>query len=288
MVYFIPILIAGMLPWTPLLGQALVTAWKRDATQRSFKLRRFLLIYSGVIFLFFSTSQSKLPSYILPIFPALALLVGEWLGHVRGRKLAWLILPIAVLALAGAIASPFVAHVGSEKVPAALYGIFSKWILAGTLTLLAASCLAMVFAWRERIEGAVIALGAGGLLLIQLVMTGHEALSPSYSTAHLAGMIRPLLDADTPFYSVRTYEHTLPFYIKRTVTLVDYRDELDFGLKQEPQREIPTIEEFEARWRNDRKALAIMGPDVYRTLTGRGLPMRLLYEDARRVIVSKP
>ena len=286
--YFIPILIAGMLPWTPLLGQALVTAWKRDATQRSFKLRRFLLIYSGVIFLFFSTSQSKLPSYILPIFPALALLVGEWLGHVRGRKLAWLILPIAVLALAGAIASPFVAHVGSEKVPAALYGIFSKWILAGTLTLLAASCLAMVFAWRERIEVAVIALGAGGLLLIQLVMTGHEALSPSYSTAHLAGMIRPLLDADTPFYSVRTYEHTLPFYIKRTVTLVDYRDELDFGLKQEPQREIPTIEEFEARWRNDRKALAIMGPDVYRTLTGRGLPMRLLYEDARRVIVSKP
>ena len=286
--YFIPILIAGMLPWTPLLGQALVTAWKRDATQRSFKLRRFLLIYSGVIFLFFSTSQSKLPSYILPIFPALALLVGEWLGHVRGRKLAWLILPIAVLALAGAIASPFIAHVGSEKVPAALYGIFSKWILAGTLTLLAASCLAMVFAWRERIEVAVIALGAGGLLLIQLVMTGHEALSPSYSTAHLAGMIRPLLDADTPFYSVRTYEHTLPFYIKRTVTLVDYRDELDFGLKQEPQREIPTIEEFEARWRNDRKALAIMGPDVYRTLTGRGLPMRLLYEDARRVIVSKP
>jgi len=31
-----------------------------------------------------------------------------------------------------------------------------------------------------------------------------------------------------------------------------------------------------------------MGPDVYRELTGRGLPMRLLSEDARRVIVSKP
>ena len=286
--YFVPILIAGMLPWTPMLGQALISAWRRDPMQAPFKMRRFLLIYACVIFLFFSTSQSKLPSYILPIFPALALLVGEWLAHVRGRKLAWLILPIAVLAFAGAITSPFLVHLGSDKVPAALYAIFRKWMVAGTLTLFAASCVAMVLAWRERIEGAVVALGAGGLLFVQIAMTGHEALSPSLSTSHLAGMIRPLLGPDTPFYSVRTYEQTLPFYIKRTVTLVDYRDELDFGLHQEPQLEIPTIAEFEARWRNDRKALAIMGPDMYLDLTGRGLPMRLLYEDARRVIVSKP
>ena len=286
--FFIPILIAGMLPWTPMLGQALIGAWKRDSTQASFRVRRFLLIYAGVIFLFFSTSQSKLPSYILPIFPAIALLVGEWLSHVRGRKLAWLILPVVAFAVAGAIASPFAAHLGSEKVPAALYTEFSKWLLAGALTLLAASCLAMAFAWRERIEAAVIALSAGGLLFIQIGMTGHEALSPSFSTSHLAGIIRPLLGPDTPFYSVRTYEQTLPFYIERTVTLVDYGDELEFGLKQEPELEIPTIEEFEARWRNDRKALAIMGPDVYSELTGRGLPMRLLAADARRVIVSKP
>jgi len=101
-------------------------------------------------------------------------------------------------------------------------------------------------------------------------------------------MLKPLLGPDIPFYSVRTYEHTLPFYIKQTVTLVDYADELEFGLIQEPQLEIPTVEEFEKRWRNDRSALAIMGPDMYRNLTSRGLPMRLLSQDARRVIVSKP
>jgi 4-amino-4-deoxy-L-arabinose transferase-like glycosyltransferase len=286
--YFVPILIAGMLPWTAALGQALISAWKGDLGGRSFKPRRFLLLYAAVIFLFFSTSQSKLPSYILPIFPALALLVGDLLARIRGRTLAWLILPIALLALAGAVASPFVVNYDSEVVPAALYATFGRWILAGTLTLLAASCLAMFFAWRSRIEAAVVTLGAGGLLLVQLIMTGHETLSPSFSTAHLAGTIRPLLDADTPFYSVRTYEHTLPFYIKRTVTLVDYEDEFDFGLKQEPELEIPTIEEFEARWRNGGKALAIVGPDLYRELTGRRLPMRLLAEDARRVIVSKP
>ena len=286
--YFIPILIAGMLPWTAMLGQALIAAWKGDPVGRSFKPRRFLLLYAAVIFLFFSVSQSKLPSYILPIFPALALLLGEWLARIRGRTLTWLILPIAILALAGSIASPLVANYPNEKVPAALYALFSKWILVGALTLLVASCVAIFFAWRERIEAALVALGTGGLLLIQIIMTGHETLSPSYSTAHLAGTIRPLLDADTPFYSVRTYEHTLPFYIKRTVTLVEYGDEMEFGLQQQPELEIPTMEEFEARWRSDRKALAIMGPDIYSELTGRGLPMRLLAADARRVIVSKP
>ena len=286
--YFVPVLIAGMLPWTAMLGQALIAAWKGDPDGRSFKPRRFLLLYAAVIFLFFSTSQSKLASYILPIVPALALLVGDWLTGIRGRTLTWLILPIAVLALAGAIASPFVADYQSEKVPVELFAMFGRWLLAAAIALLAASCLAMFFAWRSRIDSAIVALAAGGVLLIQLIMTGHETLSPSFSTSHLARTIRPLLDADTPFYSVRTYEHTLPFYIKRTVTLVDYRDELDFGLEQEPELAIPTMEEFEARWRNDPKALAIMGPDIYRELTGRALPMRLLTEDARRVIVSKP
>jgi 4-amino-4-deoxy-L-arabinose transferase-like glycosyltransferase len=286
--YFVPLLIAGMLPWTAMLGQALIAAWKSDPTGPSFKPRRFLLLYAAVIFLFFSASQSKLPSYILPILPALALLGGEWLTRVRGRTLTWLILPIAVLALAGAVASFFTETFGAEKVPAALYATFSRWILAGALVLFAASCLAMLLARRERIEAAVIALGSGGLLLVQLIMTGDQTLSPSYSTSHLAATVRPLLDADTPFYSVRTYEQTLPFYIKRTVTLVDYRDELDFGLKQQPELAIATLAEFEASWRNNRKALAIMGPDVYDELKGRGLPMRLLAEDARRVIVSKP
>jgi 4-amino-4-deoxy-L-arabinose transferase-like glycosyltransferase len=286
--YFVPILAAGLLPWTPMFVQSVVSAWKRDAAPAPLRPRRFLLIYAAIIFLFFSVSQSKLPSYILPVFPALALLQGEWLSQVSGRKLAWLITPIAILALAGALASPLMAQLGSEKVPATLYAIFSKWILAAALSLLVAAIVAIVLAWRERIDAALITLGAGGLLFLQIGMTGHEALSPSYSTAHLAGMLKPLAGPGTPFYSVRTYEQTLPFYIKRTVTLVDYRDELDFGLQQEPQLEIPTLEEFEARWRKDASALAIMGPDVYQELVGRGLPMRLLSEDARRVIVSKP
>jgi 4-amino-4-deoxy-L-arabinose transferase-like glycosyltransferase len=286
--FFFPILAAGMLPWTAMLGHAGLHAWRTNAPGPTFHPRRFLLLYAGVIFVFFSASQSKLPSYILPLFPALALLLGDWLAHVRGRTLAALVVPVAILALAGAMAAPFAGHLGSDKVPVALYRIFDKWLMAGALALLACSCAAIACARRERIGAAVLSLGCGGLLLVQFAMTGHQALSPSYSAAQVAALVKPLLDPETPFYSVRTYEQTLPFYLKRTVTLVDYRDELDFGLQQEPELQIPTMEEFESRWRSDRKALAIMGPDVYRDLQRSGLPMRLLAEDARRVIVAKP
>jgi 4-amino-4-deoxy-L-arabinose transferase-like glycosyltransferase len=277
-----------MLPWTAMLGHVGVHAWRSDAPGQSFRPRRFLLLFAGVVFVFFSASRSKLPSYILPLFPALALLTGDWLARVRGRTLAALVVPVAILALAGALSAPFAGGLGSDKVPVALYRIFDKWLVAGALVLLACSCTAIAFARRERIAAAVLSLGCGGLLFVQIVMTGHQALSPSYSAARAAALVKPLLGFDTPFYSVRTYEQTLPFYLKRTVTLVDYRDELDFGLQQQPELQIPTMDEFESRWRNDPKALALMGPDVYRDLKRSGLPMRLLSEDSRRVIVAKP
>jgi len=286
--YFVPVLLGGALPWTAMLGHAVMKAWRENTPAEAFNSRRFLLIFAGVVFVFFSASHSKLPSYILPLFPGLALLLGDWLARARGRTLARLIVPVAVVALAGAMIAPFAGHLGSEKVPPELYRIFAKWLLAGALVLLASSCAAFAFARREKIAAAVISLGCGGLLLVQLVMTGHQALSPSYSAARIAERIKPLLDADTPFYSVRTYEQTLPFYIKRTVTLVDYDDEMEFGLQQQPELQIPTMEEFESRWRSDRKAIAIMGPDIYLELTQHGLPMRLLSEDARRVVVAKP
>jgi 4-amino-4-deoxy-L-arabinose transferase-like glycosyltransferase len=286
--FFIAILGLGMLPWTGVMAATAAASWRADGNTQAFRARRFLMVYALVILAFFSVSQSKLPSYILPMFPALALLIGDGLERIRGRVLAALLAPVVLFALAVAVFSPWIPDFASEKNPEALYVGFRNWTLAGALALLAASALSVWWAWRDRIRPAAITLAAGGLFLVQLVMTGHNSLSPSLSAAQAAREIRPYLKPGIPFYSVQTYEQTLPFYIKRTVTLVDYRDELDFGLTQEPGLSIPTVAEFEARWRADGEALALMGPDVYETLSQRGLPMRLLTADLRRVIVAKP
>jgi hypothetical protein len=91
-----------------------------------------------------------------------------------------------------------------------------------------------------------------------------------------------------PFYSIGSYEQTLPFYLKRTLTLVEYQDEMAFGLQQEPQLWIPTIKAFEPVWNAQPYALAVMGPDLYIQLQKSGLPMQLIARDTERVFVRTP
>ena len=74
--YYVPILIGGFAPWTILLPAGIWQARK----ERDLRIKRtniFILIWVSVIFIFFSISRTKLPTYIFPLYPALALLVGR-------------------------------------------------------------------------------------------------------------------------------------------------------------------------------------------------------------------
>ena len=100
--------------------------------------------------------------------------------------------------------------------------------------------------------------------------------------------LAPAIDSATPVFAVQAYDHTLPFYLRRPVILVDYRDEFAFGEDHEPSRWIPTIEAFVARWQGEAHAAAYMAPATFQELRRRGLAMRVVFEDARRVVVVRP
>jgi hypothetical protein len=93
--------------------------------------------------------------------------------------------------------------------------------------------------------------------------------------------------ADTPIYSVRTYDQSLPFYLGRTMTLVETRGELDFGLTIEPQKTLPSLESFAPRWLAASAALAVMEPATYTLLQQRGLPMVVRARVPKLLIVSR-
>lgn len=285
--YFVPILLAGMLPWVIPMADALMRAWKTDG-KRTFQPKRFLLVWSVFIYFFFSISDSKLPSYILPIFPALALLIGERLTKLSGRALFWQTAPLALLAVVALWLAPEVGTLGDEEVPTELYRGYAPWIIAAAVTLLGGTLLALYWSRRQKITPAIIALGFTGLVASQLTLTGHESLSPASSAYHLVQRIQPHLKPGVPFYSVGMYEQTLPFYIKRTVTVVEWQDELEFGFQQEPDKWVPKIETFKQLWREQPEALAIMNPHMYSRMAQEGLPMEEIARDTRRVVVRKP
>lgn len=286
--YFLPILAIGILPWFVTMCDALLRAWRQRGAPGTFQPQRFLLLWAAFIFVFFSASGSKLSSYILPVFPALALLIGARLAELSGRTLFWHLFPVALLAGAGLLLAPQVVRFASDQVPAALYQNYVPWLVAAAAAALAGIAYALYTSRRGQVAAAVVSTALGGLVSAQLGLTGHDALSPASSAYHIAREIQPYLKPGVPFYSVATYEQTLPFYIKRPVTLVAYADEMAYGLKQEPKLWLPDMATFEREWRRAREALAIMEPRTYLELERAGLPMQVIARDTRRVVVRTP
>ena len=127
-------------------------------------------------------------------------------------------------------------------------------------------------------------IAAAHLVATLTVLGSHERYGLLKSSAQLA----PLIGPDVPVFAVQDYDQTLPFYLRRPVTLVDYRDEFAFGQNHEPQRWIATLDGFVQRWQAEPRAAAYMNHATYDGLRQRGLPMRAVFEDPRRVLVVKP
>jgi hypothetical protein len=216
----------------------------------------------------------------------LALLTGWRLASISGKALAWQLAPMALIAAGALIALPFVRASGDT--PAELIGNFKFWLAGAAITGLAAQLWAMRLARAERVGTAIAVSGFGALIAFQLVLTGHDALSPSMSAYHIAQQIKPHLRAGAPFYSVNGYDQTLDFYLGRTVTLVQFRDELDFGLKQEPQLAIDNINDWMRIWPQQKYALALLDKEMYQRLASANFPMQLIANDARRYVIKPP
>lgn len=287
--WFIPVLAAGILPWIVTLIDSMVRAWKAEpAAQQRFKPKRFLLIWAVFIFVFFSLSGSKLASYILPIFPALALLIGDHLSRIDGRRLFWQILPVAFLATAGLILAPNAVRFAGNELARGQYAVFANWLLAASAIWLAGAVGALYLSYRDKVRGAIIVLACTSLIAAQVLLTGHDSLSATRSDFAIAEQIKPHLRPGAPFYSLEGYDQTLTFYLKRTVTLVAYQDEMAFGLSQEPHKWLPDIESFKQAWVRQPYALAIMPHSTYRQLAGQGLPMRIIAHSVDKTAVTTP
>jgi 4-amino-4-deoxy-L-arabinose transferase-like glycosyltransferase len=92
--YFLGILVVGLLPWTFLLGWLWRRAHWRGLDAKSKDAWLLLNVWTIFTFVLFSLSQAKLPAYILPIFPALAVFLawrffGDEHANESAPKIAW-------------------------------------------------------------------------------------------------------------------------------------------------------------------------------------------------------
>lgn len=293
--YFIPILLFGAMPWLPFIAVQLRDGWRREGEPGTLQSRRLLLIWAAFIFLFFSVSGSKLPSYILPVFPALALFAAmemQRMAPVTLSHFAWgLAATGGVLLLVVLVGGGRIAHMFSkESSPFEIVRNVVPWIGASIFVFTAGAVVA-AWSFRRHVRSiGIVALALGSLGAGILALGGYDELSRLSSSYYLVREIKARqgpFDRTLPFYSVQMYDQTLPFYLKRPVTLVQYIDEFALGLDAEPDKGIQRVEDWKKRWVALDQGYAILSSSNYEQIAAEGLPMRILARDPRRVIVSR-
>ena len=284
--YFFPTLILGAIPWLALLPQSLWNAAREQAA--GFQPGKLLLIWSVFIFFFFSISGSKLPSYILPIFPALALLIACQFERTSAKVLFVNAALFAAMCGAGLAVVQRLPALNTPSFEQALYQAYLPWVVAAAALGVAGSLLAIVTIKHRQLS--ILTLAFTGFLCSQALMLGHEPLGSYKAGVMHVAAVKAELGPDTPIYAVRIYEQSLPFYLRHKLILVEFADEMEFGVQQEPRLWIPKLDHFLAQWKADtaagKKAIAIVHPDAYPILQESGLPMRIIAQDPRRIIVT--
>jgi 4-amino-4-deoxy-L-arabinose transferase-like glycosyltransferase len=150
--FYLPVLVAGLVPWTPLLGLMARRPLYRD------RKRVFLAVWVLVVLVLFSISVNKLPGYILPLLPAAAALMALALDEVVDARL-WLAACAALL-----VAFPITAQVlpdavlnGLSRAPRPQFQLV--WLAAAGVAL--GACLLEA---RGKRVAAVLAVAAAAAL----------------------------------------------------------------------------------------------------------------------------
>ena len=214
--YFLPILFAGSLPWSVVvIGGLRKRTPPRDSPKRPFFI--FLLLWILVPLVFFSLSQSKRPQYVLPLIPAIGLLVAlywhratERLEGIRAASIALGLLGVGFISFAGALGTAFGASSSvAAAIPRTGVGLGSACLI---------SSIALWFS-GNRPSKALLALILP-VSAIPFVSTGlMTAIGAERSSADLARVIRGVTTENTEIVAIGTYPLSLPFYLGRTITL---------------------------------------------------------------------
>lgn len=289
--YFVPLLVAGMLPWLGLVPRMWEVVRERAGAVRGmggkpFQPALLSLVWFAAIFVFFSMSGSKLPGYIVPVFPALAILVAVALDQINERSWNRQINALLVLAVVGLIAAPVVATLERPTNPNAVFRAFAVYIGVAFAVLLGGMLLARRLLRTRGVFPSIAAFAVSMFLTCTIGLMGHEVMGRRASGVDMLPAIKAVLKDDMPIYGVRMLDHTLPFYLGRTLTMVEFADELEFGTEQEPGKWVPTTDAFIAKWKDGQPALAIMSPETYDSLVAQHVPLNVVARDVRRVVAS--
>ena len=236
--YYLPVVAGGLLPWTGFLAPAL-GVWRRAfglVEARQARAQLFLTVWAVLLTAFFSASGTKLMSYVLPAFPALALLIGVAVADWDALKPIWkrlsvgvnvLIYAVLIVALIAVPARDKVSKswgfklgvlMDDQIVPRAI-GEPWTWGLVALVAIFGAASL-----WAMRRDGRLLlAIQSAGAVAIVVSLLGLAQMISVYEdvtqiVARAATVMRP----DDRIASFRAFVPGIIPYVGRPITMLRF------------------------------------------------------------------
>ena len=244
LLFYLPVLLFGFFPWSGLLPAALwhvLKAWKSFRTRTADSggeqgLLLFCALWVSGVFLFFTVSATRLPHYVLPLYPPAALLVAVLWS--RFLKNAWpagltvstrLVLVTGYLLSLALVSAPVIYesvrhHVAVHFPAAEKIGVGPTPIVLGVVVFLGVAIFRHVVREEARrpLAFGVLSGMMGIVLLILILFTlprfGKYFINPPQELATIAGF--NLGPRDALIHYGRKLP-SLPFYAKRKVHFIN-------------------------------------------------------------------
>lgn len=216
-IFFYPIaILLGFFPWSvfavPVILDTAVQTRRRENLNAAFV---FAACWVSVYVIAFSIARTKLPSYITPCYPAIALLVGSYID--RWSRDAFVVartfVPISfgVLAICGAgfaVAAPIVAK---KYLPG------DEWLGLLGLTPLAAGVACLGLTAVRNYRGAAITFAGSAVAFVLMLFTVGAQRADEHQKNHI--ILRAMFErsADPQIASYRVLEPSWVFYAGRPI-----------------------------------------------------------------------
>ncbi len=292
--YFVPVVLVGLLPWTTALFGALNSESRQSVrntyASATINVPLLLVIWCVFMFVFFSVSKSKLPSYLLPITPAAAMLLAPILVHATKRQFSYLLACMALIPLTLVGLVIFRSAFVEDAYTVGMIDHFAFYAGAGGLVYAIAIALAYRLHSRGERINAIVLAAVLSMVGTSVTAGGYDALSASTSSQQLVKdflSVEPSYRKEDAFYSVGIYEQTVPPYLGRTLTLVDYLDEMGLGAWFAPDKVRFNFTDFAIEWEGSERAYAITDFEKLPRMDLAGLQYRIVTVDLRRVIIAR-
>jgi 4-amino-4-deoxy-L-arabinose transferase-like glycosyltransferase len=259
--FFIPTLIAGFFPWIVFLPQAftasVVNCWQKRAGYAS---ELFLIIWAVLIFAFFSFSKSKLIPYILPVMPALALLTGRYLAATLQRSTLALQAGYACLLISAVAMTYFMWNL---SIPMTSPSMAALYLRAASFLLVAGTLLSALLA-RDYPRRA---LGYGFISAALFLVINHAAIRhiDTRTIQPLAFSLKELMQPGDEIITYNQYFQDLPFYVEQKVIILNWRNELSFGMQHQASHDwMIDNDQFWELWRSKQHIYMIMSKEEFK------------------------